>query len=108
MPNRGDLVTVSLPGDFGKPRPAVVIQSDLFALIPSLTVLPMTSELIDAEDIRIRIQPNPTNGLREVSDVMLDKANTVVRAKVGVAFGRLSLDEMDRIGLNLSVFLGLA
>ena len=27
---RGDVVIVSAPGDFGKPRPAVVIQSDIF------------------------------------------------------------------------------
>jgi hypothetical protein len=30
---RGDLVTVAAPGDFGKPRPALVIQSDRFRRI---------------------------------------------------------------------------
>lgn len=33
---RGDVVTVVLPGAFGKPRPALVIQSDLFADHPSV------------------------------------------------------------------------
>ena len=26
---RGDILTVAAPGDYGKPRPAVLIQSDL-------------------------------------------------------------------------------
>ena len=42
---RGDLVTVALPGNYGKPRPALVIQSDLFEEHPSVTILPITSEL---------------------------------------------------------------
>lgn len=27
---RGDIVTIALQGDYGKPRPALIIQSDLF------------------------------------------------------------------------------
>ena len=41
---RGDLVTVALSGDYGKPRPALVIQSDLFDEHPSITILPVTGE----------------------------------------------------------------
>ena len=41
---RGDLVTVALQGDLGKPRPALVIQSDLFEAHPSVTILPVTSD----------------------------------------------------------------
>ena len=54
---RGDLVTVSLPGSYGKPRPALIIQSDLFDEHPSVTVLPITSELRDAPLFRITIEP---------------------------------------------------
>ena len=39
---RGDFVTIALPGDFGKPRPALVIQADQFREHPSITVLPAT------------------------------------------------------------------
>jgi mRNA interferase MazF len=39
---RGDLVTVALPGDLGKPRPALIIQSDLFDAHPSVAILPVT------------------------------------------------------------------
>jgi mRNA interferase MazF len=35
---RGDFVTVALQGDFGKPRPALVIQADSFADHATVTV----------------------------------------------------------------------
>ena len=47
---RGDVITVALQGDFGKPRPALVIQSDLFQDHPSITLLPITSEPVDTAD----------------------------------------------------------
>ena len=41
---RGDLVTIALQGDFGKPRPALVVQSDLFNTDhATVSVLPITS-----------------------------------------------------------------
>ena len=55
---RGDLVTVALPGDFGKPRPALVIQSDAFAETGTVTVLPLTGTLIDAPLFRPTVQPS--------------------------------------------------
>jgi mRNA interferase MazF len=61
---RGDLVTVALQGAYGKPRPALVIQSDLFDAHPSVAVLPVTSELRDAPLFRIRVEPDAKNGLR--------------------------------------------
>ncbi|WP_216638485.1 type II toxin-antitoxin system PemK/MazF family toxin [Endozoicomonas arenosclerae] len=42
---RGDVVTVVIKGDYGKPRPAHILQSDLFDQHPSVTVLPITSEM---------------------------------------------------------------
>jgi mRNA interferase MazF len=64
---RGDLVTVALQGDIGKPRPALVIQSDLFEAHPSVTILPVTSELIDAPLLRVSVAPDASNGLRAAS-----------------------------------------
>ena len=74
---RGDLVTVALQGDCGKPRPALVIQSDLFPGTASGTVLPVTSELVEAPLLCLTVDPSAGNGLREVSQVMVDKAATV-------------------------------
>lgn len=48
QPRRGDLVTVSLPGNYGKPRPALVIQSDLLAELESVILYPITSDLKNA------------------------------------------------------------
>ncbi|QLQ26047.1 MAG: type II toxin-antitoxin system PemK/MazF family toxin [Dechloromonas sp.] len=105
---RGDLVTIALQGAFGKPRPALVIQSDLFDEHPSLTVLPITSELRATPLFRITVEPDAENGLRQVSQVMVDKAQTVPREKVGGPFGRLSSESLLAVNRALAVFLGFA
>lgn len=105
---RGGLITVALQGDYGKPRPAVVIQSDLFDEHPSVTLLPLTSDLRDTPLFRITIEPSPENGLRQRSQIMIDKIQTVPRAKVGPSLGRLSDDEQIAVNRSLMLFLGLA
>jgi len=105
---RGDLVIIALPGEYGKPRPALVIQSDLFNDHPSVTLLPVTSEIREAPLFRLAVQPSDENGLRKPSQIMVDKAQTVPREKVGAAFGRV--DEAILVAVNraLALFLGLA
>ena len=105
---RGELVTIALQGADGKPRPALVIQSDLFDAHPSIAALPVTSELRDAPLFRIRVEPSAGNGLRQPSDVMADKPRTVPRDKVGEAIGRLPDDTMLRVNRALALFLGFA
>jgi mRNA interferase MazF len=105
---RGNLITVALQGDYGKPRPAVVIQSDLFDEHPSVTLLPLTSDLRDTPLFRITIEPSPENGLRQRSQIMVDKIHTVPRAKIGASLGRLSDDEQIAVNRSLMLFLGLA
>lgn len=105
---RGELVTISLPGTYGKPRPALVIQSDLFDAHPSVTVLPVTSELRDLPLFRVQVEPSKANGLRAVSEVMVDKAHTVAREKVGPGIGRLEDEAMMAVNRALAVFLGFA
>ena len=61
---RGDLVTVALQGDYGKPRPALVIQADQFVDLGSVVILPITSTLVDAPLLRPTVEPSPDNGLR--------------------------------------------
>jgi mRNA interferase MazF len=104
---RGDLVTIALQGDYGKQRPALIIQSDLFIDHPSLTILPVTGELREAPLLRIRLEPNASNGLQKTSEVMVDKAQSIPRDKVGDVFGRLSEDEMLAVSRSLAVFLGV-
>jgi len=78
-----------LQGDFGKPRPALVIQSDPFAEHSSVTILPITGTLIDAPLLRVTLQPDAQNGLQKVSQVLVDKATMVLRDRVGPVFGRM-------------------
>jgi mRNA interferase MazF len=104
---RGDMVTIAMQGDFGKPRPALVIQSDQFGEHTSVTVLPITSMLVAAPLLRISVQPSQRNGLQKTSQVMIDKALTVKRDKVGPAFGHLEPDTLVEVGRCLAVFLGI-
>jgi mRNA interferase MazF len=105
---RGDLVTIALPGAYGKPRPALVIQSDLFEALASVTVLPVTSELRATPLLRIAVDPSTDNGLRKKSQVMVDKAQTVPRERVGLIIGRLHQDTLLAVERALAVFLGIA
>jgi mRNA interferase MazF len=105
---RGDFVTVAMQGDFGKPRPALVIQSDQFSEHTTVTVLPVTSTLVAAPLLRVTVQPTPESGLQKPSQVMVDKAMTMKRDKVGPAFGRIDADVLVEIERCLAVFLGVA
>ena len=105
---RGDLVTVALQGDLGKPRPALVIQSDLFEAHPSVAILPLTGELRDTPLFRILVNPSDLNGLKKPSQVMVDKPKSVAREKVGAVFGRLDDETMLAVNRVLAVFLGFA
>jgi mRNA interferase MazF len=105
--NRGDLVRVALPGEYGKPRPAVVIQSDIFSELPSVTVLPLTSDLRPVPQLRITVEPDASNGLNARSQIMVDKVTTLSRKKVGAAFGKLAPGDLAAANQALLVFLGL-
>ena len=100
-------MTVALPGDFGKPRPALVVQSDRFDLTGTVTVLLVTGLLVDAPLIRQTVLPTPENGLRKTSQIMVDKAVSVRRDRLGPAFGRLHDATMMAASRSLSVLLGI-
>ena len=105
---RGDLITVSLPGDQGRPRPALVIQSDHFAELGALTILPITGTLTDAPLLRIPVEPSPQNGLLKRSDIMVDKPQTPPGTRLGPVIGHLEDTVMVAVSRSLAVFLGLA
>ena len=105
---RGDLVTVALQGDHGKPRPALVIQSDLFAGTETVVVLLLTSTLTEPGLGRITVAPSEANGLRTPSQVMVDKPFAVPRREFGAVFGRLEDTHLLEVNRALAVFLGIA
>jgi len=106
MTRRGDLVTISLRGDYGKPRPALVIQSDFMTDLESVLLCPVTSDLRDAL-FRVTIEPTPANGLRKLSQIMTDKITTLPREKVGEPFGRLGDEKMKMVNKALLLVIGV-
>jgi mRNA interferase MazF len=106
---RGDIVTIGVQGDFGKPRPALLIQSEMFnEAHATLTVLLISSELIDAPLFRLTIEPDQINGLTQQSQIQVDKAMTVRREKVGQVIGRVDDAMMVRVNRALALWIGLA
>jgi len=105
---RGDVVTVAAPGDYGKPRPALVIQSDLFDALPSVTLCLVTSTLRDAPIFRITVDPSAANGLQRVSQIQVDKILTVARERIGSVIGRLDDATLLKVNRSLAVFVGIA
>lgn len=107
---RGDLVTVAAPGDYGKPRPAVVIQGDVLNQADSDSVILalMTGTLRDAPLLRLTVDPTSANGLQKPSQVMVDKLVTIRREKVGNTIGRLSDSELLELNRLLALVIGLA
>jgi mRNA interferase MazF len=106
---RGEVWTLAGGPEFaGKPRPAVILQDDLFDATRSVTLCPVTSSETDARSIRPVIEPSVENGLRVTSRLMVDKITTVARPKLQQRVGRLSADEMARMNRAVVVFLGLA
>ncbi len=105
---RGDLVAVAIQGDFGKPRAALVIQSPLFANHTSVTVLLTTSTLVDAPLLRVTVQASAINGLEKNSQIMIDKAMTLKREKIGSVLGHVNAEQLTQVERGLAVFLGIA
>lgn len=108
-PRRGDIVTVAGSGDYtGKPRPAVVVQSDLFNDVHgSLTVCLLTTTLVPAPLFRVAVAPSEQNGLRAASQIMVDKVASVRRDAIGENLGTLDASTMFQVDQALALWLGL-
>ncbi len=99
---------VATAGDYGKPRPAVIVQTDaLPETHSSVIVCQMTSDLADAADFRVTVEPSATTGLRTRSQVMADKPVTIRRERIGQKIGRLGNQDMARLSAALAFVLGL-
>jgi mRNA interferase MazF len=108
MYQRGDIVVCVLSGDYGKPCPAVVVQSDLFnPTHASITVCPITSHIEDASLFRLSIEPSAENGLRSSSQIMIDKISTLKREKVHQRIGKLSEKQIEVLNTAIKQWLDL-
>jgi mRNA interferase MazF len=105
---RGQFVLVALQGAYGKPRPALVVQSDLFAALDSVVICPLTSHIrTDADQFRLDVAPSARNGLREASQITVDKITTLPTAKIGGVIGIADDALMLRVNRALALFLGV-
>jgi mRNA interferase MazF len=105
---RGQFVTVVAAGDCGKCLPALIIQSDLFSDLPSVVICPLTTTLrTDADLFRLRVEPSPQNGLREPSQIAIDKITVVPAAKIGGVIGRADDALLLRVNRTLALFLSI-
>jgi mRNA interferase MazF len=107
VPRRGDVWTVSGAGYAGKPRPAVIVQDDVFAATESVTVCSLTTTESSTPMVRPLITPHADNGLKEPSRVMADKVTTTQRKQLGRRIGSLSAQDMEHVDQALTLFLGL-
>jgi mRNA interferase MazF len=105
---RGDIVIVSASGDYGKPRPAVVIQSDRLKGVDSVLVSLLTSTLVDAPLYRLQVEPSARNGLAASSQIMVNKIVAMPREKCGRVVGRLDSHIQSSLDHLLSVVIGIA
>jgi mRNA interferase MazF len=106
---RGNVVTVAMQGDFGKPRPALILQSDVFSDIhATVTVALISSEIVQAPIFRLDIEPDESNGLSLQSQVQIDKIMSIRSEKIGSVIGSLNDAMMVRVNRTLALWLGLA
>ncbi|MBF0563450.1 MAG: type II toxin-antitoxin system PemK/MazF family toxin [Alphaproteobacteria bacterium] len=105
---RGQFVTVATQGDYGKPRPALVVQSNLFDELPSVVICPLTTMLrFDADQFRLQVEPSDRNGLREISQITIDKITVVPAVKIGGVIGEADDALLLRVNRALALFLSI-
>ena len=106
---RGALVLARAKGDYsGKPRPGVIVQSDLFnPTHQSITICPVTSQLVAAPLFRVPLTPTVSNGLKKPSQVMVDKVFSIRRKNIGTEIGALDRETMLQIDHALRSWLQL-
>jgi mRNA interferase MazF len=105
---RGVVVTVASPGDFGKPRPALVIQGQFPRNPELITVALITSDLLKVPNVRVPVKPTTANGLRKDSEIAVDNIQTFSRRRIGAVIGRMNQETMAQVDASLAIFLGLA
>ncbi len=109
MVKRGDVVVAVFSGDYGKLRPAVVVQTDLAnETHKSMVLCPITSHLENAALFRLDVKPSTENSLEKPCQIMVDKITTIRKDRVRRVIGRLDEDTMIRVNRSLAFWLGLA
>lgn len=105
--HKGDIVVCAIAGSYGKPRPALIVQSNLFSMHASFTLCPITSHLVEAPLFRVPILPDAHNGLEVISQIMIDKITTIQKDKIRQKIGALSKKQLKEIDQAIACWLNL-
>jgi mRNA interferase MazF len=101
-------VLVALQGEHGKPRPALIVQADLFNDVEPGTFLVVPfSTTITGSSVRILVEPDQANGLRQRSELMMERLAMAPRSRLRGGIGRLGRETMGKVDAMLAVLLGL-
>jgi mRNA interferase MazF len=88
--------------------PVLIIQSDLFYVLNSVTVLPFSPTSVEAPIFRLTIDPTPLNGFASRHFLLVDKAFTLHRDSTSHVLGFLDDHQLVAVNRALTVFLGIA
>ena len=103
-----DVVTCALSGDYGKPRPCLIVQNTTFnELHSSVVICPITSHIEKEIVFRPTLLPDPDNGLEKLSQIMIDKITTIKKDKIGQVLGCISIHKQNEVILALKLWLGI-
>jgi len=106
---RGNVVLINLSGDYGKPRPCVIVQNDLFHSLESVLIAPITSDVsVDVDIFRIILKPTKSNGLLKQSQIMLDKIVAVRKSKIKKVIGKLNRVQLADINKKIILLFGIS
>ena len=105
---RGAVVIVSVPGDFGKPRPAVIVQSSrLSVIMESVVIALVTTSERGGRHVRVKVEPTKLNGLRATPRVMVDKLFSIQKHRIKQVIGQMETGVMLRVDEALRTILAL-
>lgn len=106
---RGDIYSISAPGEFGKPRPAVIVQTDALnqQQFSSVIICPFTGTIADAPLFRILVEPSPENGLTKSSQIMVDKVMAVAVKRIGEHIGHINDEQLLQLNRTLAFVIGI-
>jgi mRNA interferase MazF len=105
---RGDFVTAAFSGDYGKPRPALVVQSNAFMSHPSIILCPLTTTLRDdTDEFRITVYPASQNGLWKPSQIAIDKMTVLPCDRLGEVIGQADEELMLHVNRAIAIFLAI-
>jgi mRNA interferase MazF len=105
---RGDIVTAALSGDYGKPRPGVVVQANQIADVDSVLLCPITTTLREAPLFRLDIAPSERTGLGQPSQIVIEKITAVRRSRIRTRIGCIDEATLAALDQLLAFVLGLA